>query len=88
MHAHAVVDFEKPEHLVEDRHQHRAAADAEHPRHQPGDEAGDGDYRGETGQFARRHLHPRHPQSPICFDVASRSKVQCKSTHGAPGRRR
>jgi hypothetical protein len=55
MHADGVVDPERAERLVQDRHQNAAAADAEQPREQPGDKPRGQQRAGQSGEVARRH---------------------------------
>ena len=64
--AHLVRHAEHAEHLVEDRNDEGAAADAEQPGQDAGDDAGDDDQGGEQQQLAHRHAkhHFRLRRSP------------------------
>ncbi len=55
MHAHALVDAEGGEELVEDRHEDGTAADAEDAGEQPGDDARQRRGGGEGGDLAGAH---------------------------------
>jgi hypothetical protein len=54
MHAYLFGDAERAEHLVEHGDDDAAAADAEQPRENPGEDAAAGDGEGEDGEFAPR----------------------------------
>jgi hypothetical protein len=58
--AHLVRHAEHPEHLVEHRHDKRAAADAEQPGEDAGDDAGDDDQPRQQQQFAHRFAEYHH----------------------------